>query len=91
MKTIKQAVIIILALLVLANIVTYFYLGTSDRKVGPQITCPDEPLEISAKDNESALLVDVTAKDDQPHFDRWNFQAHLQGHRQGHLHGVRQR
>ena len=65
MKTIKQAVIIILALLVLANIVTYFYLGTSDRKVGPQITCPDEPLEISAKDNESALLVDVTAKDEQ--------------------------
>ena len=47
MKTIKQAVIIILALLVLANIVTYFYLGTSDRKVGPQITCPDEPLEIT--------------------------------------------
>lgn len=65
MKTIKQAVIILLALLVLANIVSYFYLGSSDRKIPPQISCPDDILEISAKDTEAALLVGVTATDEQ--------------------------
>jgi hypothetical protein len=65
MKTIKQAIIILLAVLLLANVVSYFVLGVSDRKVPPQISCPSEILEISAKDSESALLVDVTASDEQ--------------------------
>lgn len=65
MKTIKQAVIILLALLVVANVVSYFYLGTSDRKVPPQISCPNEVLEISAADSEAALLIGVTASDEQ--------------------------
>ena len=37
MKTIKQAIIILLAVLLLANVVSYFVLGVSDRKVPPQI------------------------------------------------------
>lgn len=65
MKTIKQAILILLAVLILANVATYFYLGTSDRKVPPQISCPQGVLEISASDGEEVLLSDVTASDEQ--------------------------
>lgn len=65
MRTIKQAIIIILSLLIVATVVSYFVLGTSDRNVPPQISCPQEILEISAADSEAALLVDVVASDEQ--------------------------
>ena len=65
MKTIKQAILILLAILVLANVTSYFYLGTSDRKIPPEIHCPTEILEISASDGEEVLLAGVTASDEQ--------------------------
>lgn len=65
MKTIKQAILILLVVLILANVATYFYLGTSDRKIPPQISCPQGVLEISASDGEEVLLSGVTASDEQ--------------------------
>lgn len=65
MKTIKQAILILLAILVVVNVVSYFYLGTSQRKVPPTISCPEEVLEISASDSEAALLNGVIASDKQ--------------------------
>lgn len=65
MRTIKQAIIILLVLLIAGNVGSYFYLGTSVRKVPPVISCPEEILEISASDNESVLLTGVTATDEQ--------------------------
>ena len=65
MRTIKQAIIIILSLLIVATVASYFVLGTSDRKVPPQISCPKEILEISAADSEAVLLAEVTASDEQ--------------------------
>lgn len=69
MKTIKHALIILLAILMVANVASYFYFGTSDTEVPPTISCPSEPLEISVEDvrNENAqlLLQDAVAKDEQ--------------------------
>ena len=65
MKTIKQAVVVLLILLVVANVASYFYLGSTDKDVPPEITCPNDILEISASDSEEVLLVDVTAEDQQ--------------------------
>lgn len=65
MKTIKQAIVILLAILVVANLATYFYLGTSTKSVPPTISCPDSILEISASDSEAVLLKDVAAHDAQ--------------------------
>jgi hypothetical protein len=65
MRTIKQAIIILLVLLIAGHIGSYFYFGSSERKVPPKITCPQEILEVSASDSESALLAGVTAVDEQ--------------------------
>ena len=67
MKTIKQAIIILLAVLIVANVASYFYFGTSDAEVPPKISCPAEPLEILVKDghNIDVLLKDVVASDAQ--------------------------
>lgn len=65
MKTIKQAVVILLAILIVANVASYFYLGTSQQKVPPTISCPSEVLEVSASDSESVLLTGATAMDEQ--------------------------
>lgn len=65
MKTIKQTVLILLVLLVVANTVSYFYLDASDREVPPEIICPGEILEVSASDSEAVLLSGVTARDEQ--------------------------
>lgn len=67
MKTIKQAIIILLAVLIVANVASYFYFGTSDAEIPPSISCPAEPLEISVKDghNIAVLLQDVVAYDEQ--------------------------
>lgn len=65
MKTIKQAVVILLILLIVANVASYFYLRSTDQDVPPEISCPNEVLEVSALDTEEALLVGVTAKDQQ--------------------------
>lgn len=69
MKTIKQALIILLAILIVANVATYFYFGTSDADVRPTISCPSEPLELSVEDvrseNAQLLLQDVVAQDEQ--------------------------
>lgn len=65
MKAIKLTVIILLALLIVAYMGSYIYLGSSDRKVPPEISCPQEVLEVSASDPESVLLTGVTAVDPQ--------------------------
>lgn len=65
MKTIKQVVIALFAVMVVANLISYFYLDTSDRKIPPQISCPNEIMEISAADSEAVLLTGVTASDEQ--------------------------
>ena len=65
MKTIKQALIILLALLVLGHTASYFYLGSSDRKIPPVMHCPDDILEVASFDKESVLLQGVTASDPQ--------------------------
>lgn len=65
MKTIKLTVIILLALLLVAYIGSYIYLGSSDRKIPPEISCPQDVLEVSASDPESSLLVGITAVDEQ--------------------------
>ena len=65
MRTIKQILVVLLAVLLVGYIASYFYLGTSDRSVPPQISCPEGVLEISAADSQSALLEGVTASDPQ--------------------------
>lgn len=65
MKTIKQAVVLLLILLVIANVVSYIYLGSTDRDVPPEISCPNDILEISAADSEEVLLSGVVASDPQ--------------------------
>jgi hypothetical protein len=65
MKTIKQTVVVLLILLVVANVASHIYLGSTNRDVPPEISCPNEVLEVSASDTEEALLVGVTAKDQQ--------------------------
>ena len=65
MKTVKQTVIILLIVLLVANIGSYFYLGLSDRSDGPKISCPEGVLDVHTTDSESVLLQGVTAKDDQ--------------------------
>lgn len=65
MKTIKQTVVVLLILLVVANVASHIYLGSTNRDVPPEISCPNEVLEVSASDTEDALLVGVTAKDQQ--------------------------
>lgn len=65
MRTIKQALIILLVLLVLGQLVTYFYLGSSDRKVPPVMNCPEEILEVSVDADKSGLLQGITAYDAQ--------------------------
>ncbi len=65
MKTIKFTVIILLAVLVVAYTASYIYLGSSDRKIPPEISCSQEVLEVSASDPESALLAGLTASDPQ--------------------------
>lgn len=65
MRTVKQLLIILLVLLTAGHIVTAVYQGSSDRKIGPVISCPEGTLEISASDPESKLLEGVTASDEQ--------------------------
>lgn len=65
MRTVKQLLIILLVLLTAGHIVTAVYQGSSDRKIGPKISCPEGILEISASDPESKLLEGVTATDEQ--------------------------
>lgn len=65
MKTIKQAILILFVLLVAANLISYFVMGVSNSDVPPQISCPDEVLEISASDSEAVLLQGVVASDEQ--------------------------
>ena len=65
MRTIKQVLIILLVLLAAGLIATSIYLGSSDRKDPPTISCPSEILEVSAGDDETALLSGITASDPQ--------------------------
>lgn len=65
MRTVKQLLIILLVVLTAGHIVTAIYQGSSDRKIGPTISCPEGTLEISASDPESKLLEGVTATDEQ--------------------------
>lgn len=65
MRTIKQVLIILLVLLTIGLIATNIYLGSSDRKEPPVISCSSEILEVSASDDETALLAGVTATDPQ--------------------------
>lgn len=65
MKTIKQILVILLVLLTLGKVASYFYIGSSDQKVPPVMYCPSDILEVSASDNESVLLQGITAIDEQ--------------------------
>lgn len=65
MRTIKQVLIILLVLLAAGHIVTNIYQGSSDRKDPPTISCPSEILEVSAGDDETALLAGISASDPQ--------------------------
>ena len=65
MKTIKQAIIILLAVLIVANVASNLYLNASDSGIPPQMSCPTGVLEVSASDDETALLEGVTATDEQ--------------------------
>ena len=65
MKTIKYTVIILLVLVLVAYIGSYIYLGSSDRKIPPEIFCSQDLLEVSASDPESVLLSGITASDPQ--------------------------
>lgn len=67
MKTIKQAIVILLAILVVANVVSYFYFGASTKGIPPKISCPADVLEITVEQSRVAevLLKDVAASDQQ--------------------------
>ena len=65
MRSIKKFLIIALAILLAGLIVTKIYQGSAERREPPVISCPDTVLEISASASKSALLVDVTATDNQ--------------------------
>lgn len=65
MRTIKQFLILALVALLAGNIATAIYQGSSDRTVGPTITCDEVILEISATAMESELLQGITASDPQ--------------------------
>ena len=65
MRTIKQVLIILLILLSVGHIATSIYQGSSDRKEPPTIFCPNEILEVSAGDGETAWLSGITASDPQ--------------------------
>ena len=65
MRTVKQVLIILVALLTVGQIFTFFYQGSSKRLEPPTITCPEEILDVSARDDESALLSGVSALDSQ--------------------------
>lgn len=65
MRSIKKFLIIALAILLAGLIVTKIYQGSAERREPPVISCPDTVLEISASASKRALLVDVTATDNQ--------------------------
>lgn len=65
MRTIKQILVILLVLLGAAQIATSIYQGSSVANEPPVIACPEGTLDISASDDESVLLADVTASDPQ--------------------------
>lgn len=65
MRTIKQVLAVLFAVLLVATIFTYFYKGSSDRKVPPKISGPEGILEVSSSDTAAALLEGITAYDEQ--------------------------
>ena len=65
MRGLKRTLLIVLAVLSVATIATRIYQGSTDRKEPPVISCPQEVLEVSSKDDESVLLQGVTAYDSQ--------------------------
>lgn len=65
MRALKHVLIIVLAVLTVCYIATSVYLGSSERKEPPVISCPTEVLEVSASDDESVLLAGITASDPQ--------------------------
>lgn len=65
MRTIKQVLVVVFALLLTATVFTYFYKGSSERKMAPKIHCPEGVLEVSSSDTGEALLAGITASDEQ--------------------------
>lgn len=65
MRTIKQILILALVALLAGNVVTAIYKGSSDRTIGPTITCDSTILEIQSGDKESVLRQGVKAYDPQ--------------------------
>lgn len=63
MRTIKQILILALVALLAGNVVTAIYKGSSDRTIGPTITCDDTILEIQSGDSTAALRQGITAYD----------------------------
>jgi len=65
MRTIKQILVIALAVLLAANIATIIYQGTTDTTQGPEIYCDDGVLEVNFSCSEADLLAGITARDGQ--------------------------
>lgn len=65
MRALKHVLIIVLVVLTAGYIITAIYQGSSERREPPVISCPSEILEVSASDDESALLSGMTASDPQ--------------------------
>lgn len=65
MRTIKQILLILLALLVAAQIATNVYQGTSDKTQPPVFHCQKGILQVSANSTEYDLLQGITASDVQ--------------------------
>lgn len=65
MRLIKQILIILLVLLTIGHVASYFYLDSAARQEAPVMSCPTDTLEVSAKDNEAVLLQGITATDAQ--------------------------
>lgn len=65
MRAIRWIVTVLLAVTAVLYFGTFLMQSGSDRKEGPEIICPEEPLEVSVRDADAALLADVTAADPQ--------------------------
>ncbi len=65
MKIIQRILIVLLVLLGVAHISTSIYEAVSGHQDAPMISCPNDTLEVSARDPESVLLQGVTASDPQ--------------------------
>lgn len=65
MRLLKLTLILLLTVVIVLYGVTFVNQRISGKDIGPEITCPEEILEISVTDPEDLLLAGVTASDRQ--------------------------